>query len=176
MRIVTRQPLLIALVLAAGVGACGSTAARRARTPTPAVIATNTTTASSVLPFTQFSRADLAFAKRSDKRCRASLAAFRRLAQPTTLLDQATYSRREVGLLSGLLSQFAPLTPPADQAKTMSSYRRAVRSVARADGFVIDAADAQNGEGVAYWLSRRAGARSALTGWADALDAPDCEP
>jgi hypothetical protein len=129
-----------------------------------------------VQPFTQFSRADLIFAKRIDKRCRASLAALRRLVQPTTLLDQATYSRREVGLLSDLLSELAPLTPPADQATTMSSYRRAVGSVARVDEFVIDAADAQDGEGVAYWLSQRAGARSALTGWANALDAPDCLP
>ena len=176
MRIVGRLPLVVALVLATAVGGCGATAAPRARNPAPAVIATSASTTNTVLPFTQLSGADVAFAKRLDKRCRARLAALRRLAPPTTLLDQAAYSQRELAALSHLLSALVPSRAPADMTKAMSSYQRAAASEMHADEFVIDAANAQNGEGVAYWLSRRAAARSAMTDWSGVLDAPGCAP
>lgn len=102
--------------------------------------------------------------------------AARRLPQPQTLSDQASYSERETQLLMHLAAAARPLRAPADEARALRSFSSALASAISYDGFVADAAKAQDGEGVAYWLSKRVAAINQMKKWSRLLDASACAP
>lgn len=172
-----RWRLLSAILLVGGVTGCGSSAAVGGRGPSPAVIATSatTTTRPGTLPFTQPTKADASFATRLGARCRPIRLALTGLAPPTTLAGQASFSDLERQRLTRLRTAIASLTPPADLVHQLRAYRRALRGAIQSDGFVADAAKSQEGEGVAYWLSRRARAMDAVRNSSALLGAPPCE-
>jgi len=173
-KVVTCQRLLTAIVLLAGVAGCGSSAKLPRPASSPAVIATSTASTASTLPFTQPSAADARFVAHLDARCRAIISTLDRLAQPATLSDQASFSDHERQMLVRLHAAVTPLSPPADLTQLMRSYTRALLSVIDSDEFVADAARAQDGEGVAYWLSKRAAAINVLKHASGLLGAVDC--
>lgn len=177
MNVVRRASLRTAIVLLlVDIAGCGSSTTLTTHTASPAVVATTPTASAGVLPFTQPSAADKGFAARLDTRCRAIVLTVRRLAQPGTLSDQASISDREKRALMRFSAAVTPLSPPADLAQVMRSYRRALLTVITSDGFVVDAAKARHGEAVAYWLSQRAAAIDAMKRSSDLLGASACLP
>ncbi len=176
MKVVSPALLLTGILLLLGITSCGSSASVQTRASAPAVVATSTTTDAGTLPFTQPTAADRRFAGGLGARCHAIVSGLARLPNPLTLADQASFSDREARLLLRLSVSARTLTPPGDLTRVWRSYTSALRSAITDDGFIADAARAQHGESVAYWLSKRAAAITAMKHSAGLLNAPTCRP
>jgi hypothetical protein len=151
--------MLAPLLLGCAVVGCGSSATRpstsSSSTPPRPTAALGAEGAS---PLTE---AQQHFAHLLNQRCRRAARSLDRITAPSTLPGQAAYSAAHERILTQLLSALRrlPAPPPSRYAR---DYRAALASVIHADGYIIDAAKAQNGAGVAHWLADQAGARRTL--------------